>query len=231
MQPELDRNPVDPQLTEQVWRERAAAVASYLEHVVGLSLTPCDSPPSPRGWSGEIVLEDGPYIAAYDPKTRAILVAPSKVHPDEPLATYVLVHELLHAAAAPLLFMTNRDYAAEEAWAAAYARHIVARLASEQPEFRGLDVAALDERLALHPYRRLISMMETVRLLTGLSHDAFYRPLALSPGAERWRAIADMIGLRYVGVERAARLREFALLQDRVSFHVFAIDQLVGGVR
>jgi hypothetical protein len=213
---------------EQVWHARAAAVASYLEQTIGLSLRPRDLPPSPRGWSGNVVFEDGPYIAAYDPKTRSIMIAPTKVHPDEPLATYVLVHELLHAAAAQPMFMTNRDYAAEEAWAAAYARLIVARLGAEHAAFRGLDLAALDERLALHPYRRLIDLMEAIRFLTGLSADAFYRPLALSAGAERWRTIATMIGQLYCGVERAARVRDLERLQDRIAFHVFTIDQLAG---
>jgi hypothetical protein len=213
---------------EQVWRARAAAVASYLEQTIGLALCPCDLPPSPRGWSGDVVFDDGPYIAAYDPKTRSIMVAPTKVRPDEPLATYVLVHELLHAAAAQPMFMTNRDYAAEEAWAAAYARLLVARLGAEHAAFRGLDVAALDERLARHPYRRLIDLMEAIRCLTGLSVDAFYRPLALSPGAERWHAIATLIGQLYCGVERATRVHDLECLQDQIAFHVFAIDQRAG---
>ena len=189
---------------------------------------PRDLPPSPRGWSGDVSFDDGPYIAAYDPKTRAILVSPTKVHPDEPLAAYVLVHELLHAAAAQPMVMTNRDYAAEEAWAAAYARLIVARLGAEHAAFRGLDLAALDERLARHPYRRLIDLMEAIRFLTDLSADAFYRPLALSPGAERWRTIATMIGQLYCGVERAARMRDLECLRDRIMFHVFTTDQVAG---
>jgi hypothetical protein len=73
-------------------------------------------------------------------------------------------------------------------------------------------------------------MMEAIRFLTGLSADAFYRPLALSPGAERWRTIATMIGQLYRGVERATRVRDLEHLRDRITFHVFTIDQLAGGL-
>ena len=166
---ELARRRQGLSVPERELLERADAVAGFLERAAGVGVVARRATVHGLGWSGDVVWREGPYIAAFDPRSRAILVSPSRLRLDEPLSTHALVHELLHAASATgKAGFDWRELPHEEAWAEAYARVLVRRLAREQVTFRWLDIAALERAWERHPYHALVTVMEEARELAGM---------------------------------------------------------------
>jgi len=209
--------------------ERADAIAGYLERVIGIGVIRRRSDLHGLGWNGEIVWQDGPYIAAYDPRRQRILVSPQRLHADEPYSVHVLVHELLHAASATGRQGSSMDaMAQEEAWAEAYARLIIRRLVRESPAFRWVDIDIIERRWGLHPYHSLVNIIEEARELVRKDPQEFYQRLAPVHGSLRWNTMEDWLAELYQGQARERRVRQLRKLKETLELE-FTIVRYLGG--
>jgi hypothetical protein len=222
-----ERNRLPPQ--RRLVLEQADAIAGYLERAIGVGVVYRRSTLHGLGWNGEISWEEGPYIAAYDPRRRTIVVHPERVRANDPYSVHVLVHELLHAASGtgPHGYTMNA-MAQEEAWAEAYARVLLRRLVRERSSFRWVDLAEVERRWERHPYHGLVVIIEQARELVRKDAEEFYRELAPVHGSLRWDRIESWITQLYQGQARERRVRKLRKLKDTLEVE-FRVVQFLGG--